>query len=61
MPPAVSVFTVPVEPTVATVELLDDHVPPETLLVKLLTSPAQMLVSPSIASGVVLTVMFLVL
>lgn len=54
-------FTVPAEPTVATLELLDDHVPPATLLVKLLTSPAQILVSPSISSGVGLTVISFVL
>ncbi len=61
MPPAVKVVTVPADPTVATLVLLDDHVPPATLLVKLLTSPAQMLVSPSISSGIALTVMFFVL
>ena len=61
VPPAVRVFTVPEVPTVATDGLLEDQVPPVILFVKKLTSPAQILVSPSISPGTVLTVIFCVL
>ncbi len=54
--PALKASTVPVEPTVATVTLLLLHVPPETLLVKVVEPPVQSEAVPPIAAGEILTV-----